>query len=114
MSRRYFLIDTHGQEHLAAEGQENGEDSVVKRHKSRFSFRPCNGFERVIPVHSSMPLAYLKKWLDACMAAGRGSVGGGSKKVKGSVLHSAQGFPYIQYAPTPLNYDKLTHLPLLT
>ena len=48
------------------------------------------------------------------MAAGRGSVGGGSKKVKGSVLHSAQGFPYIQYAPTPLNYDKLTHLPLLT
>ena len=49
-----------------------------------------------------MRLAYLKKWLDACMAAGGGGgsgVGGAGADCEGAVLMSAQGLPYVQYVP---------------
>lgn len=100
--RMYYLVDGRGRQHLAASGRDTGQGTVTKLNRFRYAFKACDAFEESIPLHSTMRLAYLKKWLDACMAAGGeggSGVGGAGADCGGAVLMSAQGLPYVQYVP---------------
>lgn len=89
--RKYYLVDSNGGQHLAAEGLSTEKPVKHQQKHLKFTCMPRGDFDKLIPLHTCMQLRDLQSWLEACMEAGRGC------GFEGSVLKSPQNSPFVQY-----------------